>query len=246
MWRRITTRSTGIACAGIVLVAVAILLLIGGGDKRSTVQTTGVITIAPVATIGPGSQACQRPIVTTAAIDAVGFNVAADPPRPPLAVTVRDTATKALLARGLVPANFDPTHAVTADLDRPVPGDRSVSLCVTNRGHRTAAVIFGDNGHTDICAISPSSLACRFHFAHPTSGVSRAFANGGPVPGTMNFVLSRRHPVSVLSAVGASMRRASTFRPGFVGAGLWWILLAIAVAGVPAALWWGLRDLSDG
>jgi hypothetical protein len=159
MWRRITTRRARVAFAGVVLVAVAILALIGAGDERSTVQTTGVITIVPVATIGPGSQACQRPIVTTAAIDAVGFNVAADPPRPALAVTVRDTVAHALLARGLVPANFDPTHAVTADLDRPVPGDHSVSLCVTNRGHRTAAVIFGDNGHTDLCAISPGSLA---------------------------------------------------------------------------------------
>jgi hypothetical protein len=75
--------------------------------------------------------------------------------------------------------------------------------------------------------------------------VSGAFANGGPVSGTMNFVLSRRHPVSVLSQVGATMRRASTFRPGFVGPGLWWILLMTAVLLVPAVMWWGLRDLRE-
>jgi regulator of extracellular matrix RemA (YlzA/DUF370 family) len=243
MWLHISTRRTGLAFAAVFLAAVVIFLLIGSGDGRTTVQTTGVLTISPVATIGPNSQACQRPVVTASTVDAIGFNVNAAPPRPKLVVTVRDTATQDLVARGVVPANFDPGKPVSAELDHPVPGNRSVSLCVTNRGHRTAAVIYGDNGHTDLCAISPGSLACRFHFAHPTSSVSEAFANGQAVPGTMNFVLTRRRPESLLSQLGAVMRRASTFRPGFVGPWMWWILLVTALLLVPAAMWWGLRDL---
>jgi hypothetical protein len=236
-------RSGLIAFGLCVLAGVLILVAIGAGDDRTTVQTTGVLAISPVATIGPGRAACQQPIVTAGSVDTVGFNVVAAPPRPALEVTARDLASHRLIARGRVPGNFDPGRAVVAGFDRPVPGDRSISLCVINRGTRTAAVIYGDNGHTDLCAISPGSLACRFHFAHPTSSVSHASANGQPLPGTMNFVLSRKRPESVLAQLGAVMRRASTFRPGFVGPWLWWLLLVAAVILVPAAMWWGFSGL---
>lgn len=234
-------RSARIALVLVVAAGVLGLALTGGSDERQVVQTSGVLTIAPVAALAPGTTACQRPVVTTDQVDAVALSMVATNPAPVFELRVTDTLTHRLLASGPLRGRLATGGRTEAVLDQPVPANRSVAICVHERGTSGGATILGDDGNTDLCRVAPGSLGCEYHFAHPISLTARAYVNGAPVPGTMDIALLRRPSRSVLGQVGAMMRRASTFRPGFVGEGLWWVLLVLGVLGVPAALWWGLR-----
>jgi len=228
--------------AVVALAGIAILLVVAGTTQRTLVQSTGVLIISPVAALNTGDVACQRPIVTLAPSQRVSFNPGAKEPTPSLEVDVRDLRAGTTIATGHVGAGFDASRPVTVGLDRSVPAERRIALCVRNTG-RTSAALYGDDGHTDLCDISPVSLACRFHFPHPTSAVSGAFVNGKRAPGTMYFALYRGQAASVLSQVPKMLGRATTFRPGFVSPVLWWLLLAGLLLAAPAALLWACRDL---
>lgn len=228
---------------GITLVAgVVSLLLVASRDRRVEVQSTGVMSIVPVAFVYPGHEACERPIVTVDRIEAIRFQIEAASPHPKMRVAVRDARTNQVLASG-TSTSSDPGGFVQAFLDRPVPSEATVAVCVANRG-RGLISLFGDNGTIDLCLLFPHSLACRFHFLHPTSSTSSAYLDRkGPLTGTINFSLRRDQPVSILSQANAIMTRMARFRPGFVSAELWWGLLLGAVVLAPAGLWWGARGV---
>lgn len=229
----------------IVALGIAGLTVLASGDERHVVQTTGVLVIAPVAGIAPGSEACQEPIVTVDDVSAVGFNIGAATPTPRLSVLVRDAESRSVVSRGTIPEGFDAGALVVADLQPAVPAESPVAVCLRN--HSTAgihALVYGDDAQTDLCEVFPGSLACRWRFAHPTSTTSQARVGGVEVPGTMNVVMLRKPGESVLSQVGKVWDRASTFRPGFVTPVLWWLLLALALLAVPLLVAASLRALA--
>ena len=55
------------------------------------------------------------------------------------------------------------------------------------------------------------------------------------------FTFLREGDASMLSLLPEALRRAALFRPRWVGAWTYWLLLAAAMAGLPAALAAGLR-----
>lgn len=230
----------------VVVGGVAALTAVAAGDGRARVQSTGVLNIAPVADIYPGREACQAPLTTFDEVRSVRFGAIAGPRTPRLAITVRDVGSNRLLAQVRLPGAPETTTSIAGTLDREVPADRRVAVCLRNDGRGENHVILrGDNGSTDLCTIFPDSQACRWHFAHPVSSTSVVTVDGEPVPGTLDVELLRPTAASVLGQAPELFRRASTFRPGFVTPTLWWVLLALCAIGAPAALTWGVRRLPE-
>jgi hypothetical protein len=208
------------------------------GDDRGEVQSTGVITTTAVANLDRGAAACQRPLVTLDEVSAVLFRPGLIGAPTRAAVVVRDDHTKRILARGPSTAVQVGVPVLTG-LDRTVPAGRAIAVCVVNRGPGGLGV-YGDDGVTSLCVLAPASIGCRYGLPHPISSVSSLVVDGHPARGTLALTLVRPKPRSLLSDLGGIFERASTFRPGFVGPALWWILLVLVCLVAPAAVWWAL------
>src|SRR4051812_36415962 len=112
-------RSARLIVVGLTAAAALALAVVAVAQRTSLSFTLGVARAAPVARLGPGEQACQRPIDVPAggAFDRVALGVAG---RAALRLTVRD-ARGGLLATGNVAASGSPGRARRGPPGRPVP-----------------------------------------------------------------------------------------------------------------------------
>jgi len=104
-----------------------------------------------------------------------------------------------------------PPGASAANMDPHIPAATPVRVCVTAR-NGTLDLLGGSNG----------------------SEVSRHFSTTGVARGQV-FALLLERPSSLLGALGTAFSRAAIFRPSWVGAWTFWLLLALLGCTLPLA-----------
>ena len=188
---------------------------VAASDSRSLAFTIGVAPTQLAVALEPGQEACQEPIAVPARFDAVEMMIGTYVlPGPKLAVDVRDAATGAILASGLLPAGYldNSTQSVPVD---PVSAGRRIAVCVRNDGGRRAALYGG------------IAIAARG---------SEARVDGHPVDADLTLVFRRQRPSSLLALFPDLAGRAALFHPGWVGAWTLWILGGALIFVVPLLL----------
>src|SRR5689334_10008138 len=209
-----------LVCGGMLAVVVVAILALGGLRHDSLAFTLGVSPARPVAVLQPSQEACQTPLAVPpgGGFDRVRLSVGTffAPAGPPLAVTVRDVGTSAVLARGTLPGGYpDIGKQLTHDVRvGSVGGGRRVALCIANRGTRKAAV-YGDKGFV---------------------AVGSTVTQGGHALGADMALVFLKPPRPVLAAAGSIAQRAALFKPSWMGAWTAWLLGALVVLAVPALL----------
>ena len=224
----------------IVIAAFAATLLVGLGfllvqsltRKSDTLQTLGVQPVYPVAPIAAGEEVCQRGIGVADTLRRVRFNIGTfGMTGPPLTVTVRSVGGGALGSATVAPGWVDdgtPQEVAVGSIEP----DRIVSVCIRNGGP-VRAYVYGNlyTGNIRKAVIGVT----------PTVTPSDAAVDGVPIPGDLSMAFVSEKPRSILSRIPAAFRHASTFRPGFVGPWLYWLLLVLALVAAPIGLLAALR-----
>lgn len=135
---------------------------------------------------------------------------------------------------------------------RPVP----LALAIDGEGYHARARVAADyrNGQTvavpvrppdrsvttTICVRDLSARAVTFPAViDRRRSRSAVLVNGKPVAPGFVIRFRERDPVSIAQRLPDSMRRMSVFRPGAISPAVLWVLLAVAIAGVPALAVWG-------
>ena len=221
----------------VALIAGLVALAFVWGGWRPQ-QSLGVAVVGSVATLVPhGPELCTSPIGLGEPTDAVTFNPSTPPPHTPaLEILIRNARTGVVVSFGHVQAGWDPHIPVLARLSPTVPPKHDIAFCIRDIGSR-AVRIFGVPAGTAICA------DCFGHTISTTSTL-QVSVGGRPVPGEISAVFTTA-PTSLGTLIANTFAHASLFRPGFVGRGFWWVLLAALLLGVPALLVWSMRALRD-
>jgi hypothetical protein len=195
-----------IAIAGAGLAAVALL------QRTSLAFTPGVVPAAPVVALGPGRQACQRPLDVPGGggFDSVSLVLGGiRGPGSPATVAVR-AADGRPLAGGRVAGGYGARSEQRVDLGRIVAPGR-IEVCVRNDGRRRLAVF----GNVDAAA--------------RTSSAAR---DGRPLHADLALVLERA-PRSIASEVPDMLSRAALFRFPWMGAWTYVLLAALLCVVAP-------------
>ena len=121
-------------------------------------------------------------------------------------VTVRDAATNTALGRGQIAAGYVRAIAPIVALDRTIPSGRRIQVCLRSRGP----------GTVDLMG-APLPNRALVEDDGTLSGSRQA---------AIALLFLRPHPRSVLSLVPTIFRRASLFRPSWVGPWAYWLLTA--------------------
>jgi hypothetical protein len=216
-------RSRGaLALLATASVALLALVLVGATDKRRLAFTLGVVPSTVAVGLAPGATACQAPIETSAEFDEVRFKVGTyGGPGQPLDVAV--ASGRRFLGTGHVAGGYADLTEQVARVGR-ITAPRRISVCFRNRGTRRVALY----GNSEAAAVT-----------------STAYLDGKPRPADITLVFERERGRSMLSALPAVFRRASVFRPGWVGPWLFWLLGAAVLAGVPLLLARALADAGE-
>jgi len=196
------------------------LVILAAADRRGFrlgLNTESVVMVEP------GEEACRtliRPL--QAGADQVNFwarGANVDGSAPPITLRVRKGRQSQLLAIARLPAErAGPRHAA---LRGSVAGARKVAACFTNDGAVSLALTPRPGTPTRVV---PARLRER------TDNVDVALE------------LVRAPERSLLSEVPDMFERASLFRPGWMGAWTFWLLLAAVAIGVPSLLARALRE----
>ena len=214
-----------------VALAGALALLFGAAvTSTDRAFTLGVLSGVPSPGIAAGKTACQQPITVPpgGGFDTVDFQVGTffAPGGPPLEVTVRPLEPGAFPERrGLLEAGYPDVGVEQRQRVRvgPVPDDARVAVCFRNRGPGTVALF----GAGDVA-----------------SRESSAFIAGRPFGFDFDLVF-RGEERSLASRLGDVVQRASLFRPPWLPPGVYWALLVVLLAGLPALLARAVRGLGD-
>lgn len=195
------------------------LVILAAADRRGFrlgLNTESVVMVEP------GEEACRTLIRTPqAGADQVNFwarGANVDGSAPPITLRVRKGRQSQLLAIARLPAaHAGPRHVA---LRGSVAGARKVAACFTNDGAVSLALTPRPGTPTRVV---PARLRER------TDNVDVALE------------LVRAPKRSLLSEVPDMFERAALFRPGWMGAWTFWLLLAAVAIGVPSLLARALR-----
>lgn len=203
------------------------LVVAGASDKRATAFSLEVPTGHPALVLHDGQRACQGPVRAQAAFR--GLELWVKPVRPPgtrLLVRVVSGAGSRLASGAVhaapaaaaalrVPVAAAPSTMTRVGLDQTIRAGQVVSFCFENAG--------------------PSTLTLAGAPAEPGSGNIEA---GGHTYGlAAATVLLKPHASSVLSLLPTIFARAALFRPTWMGAWTYWLLLGLLAAAFPLAGW---------
>jgi hypothetical protein len=223
----------------VIVATVAVTAVLGCGGllwaSESPQLPTAFSVNVPAATLMPplaaGREACQAPIRVSSPAGAVRAWVWPDfRPSPPLAVTVRDLATRAVLATGSmssVPARrsapagdivalYPTPVSRTAVLTRSLPAGQEILVCMRAQGPGTATFM----------GSRPTALSGQFKVPGKAT-----------TAGAMSLLFLAPHTRSLLSLLPTAFRRAALFRPTWVGAWTFWLLGIGLLLGFGLAAW---------
>lgn len=206
---------------GVLVLGVAVLVLAGARDERSTAFSLNVGAVARVATLAPGHTACQGPIAVDQPIRGLTAWLARDTgPGVALTATLRggQPGGSPAVAR-LIPSSqpVGDLPSVGGSLDRTISGG-AVTLCLRSSGSAPAVLLGGP-------ATSASGALTRAGGAGGAGGPHIAAA----------VLFEKPHPASLLSLVPTIFSRAALFHPAWLGAWTFWLLL-VALVGAAAAI----------
>lgn len=233
--------------AAIVVVGVLAIVVVGLTSRDRVAQTLGVAPAGQVAQLKAGQQLCQAPIGLADDVDQVRFYpgvVDRKATTPALVVALRSEQGHHVLGRALVPSGTDLTKSQTVSVGHVSAGPQ-IELCFRDEGPAPVA-IYGDELHGSLCdpkAPHPYRVTCTPGRVRPTLSTSEATVGGNPLPGDVAAEFLRAQPRSLLAGVPLVVKRASLFRPAFVGPALWWVLIVAWVVGAPIGLAYAVRRL---
>jgi hypothetical protein len=212
------------------LLGVGAILVHASSDERPLQQVLGVFVRGNVVTLRAGHTGCQGPIGLANSTPSVEFNPGTPHGErgPAVEAQIRAAGTTRVLARGLLGAGFDPRIPQVVAVTPTVPADAIVDVCFRNLGPRRV-LLFGD--------VAYGTNKSGFEGVHPTIVTSSASLDGKDVPGRdIAVVFPRPKPKSVLALVPEMFRRASLFRPGWVGTWTLWALAGLVLLAAPLLL----------
>jgi hypothetical protein len=211
--RRLTL--TGAAFAGALALVVAGLIVGGLNEHRRTAFSVDVPAATPVARLTAGRPVCQRPVSVPSAFSAVRLWIASRSLHPvPVTLSVRgrgrtpfDIGGQLSMPAGVVPGALT---SATANFGRTVSAGALIELCLRAAGGGPL-YLFGAGPTIGSGVISPA----------PSAG-----------PQAASLVFLSPHSRSVLALLPTMLDRAALFRPTWMGAWTYWVLLAGLVAAV--------------
>jgi hypothetical protein len=206
------------ARAGLVSIAVVAALGLGGlaasaaRSQHWTSFTLGIRAQMFVVTLPPGRQACQTPVSVLAPAGGVqAWAWPAPQPGPPLRVTVLDPHGGKPLATGQLPPGYAETPpprgypspvSLRTRLSRPLSSGHPVTLCLQNLG-TTPVTLMGSY---------PNNMSGTLRSEGKSTGYAMALS------------FTRPHSQSLFSMLPTIFRRASLFRPAWIGPWTFWLL----------------------
>jgi hypothetical protein len=196
-----------------VAVAIVVLLVLAFGGERTRVFALRAPSAQSVATLAPGRQACEGPVSANAPIHAVQTWGAAI-----VRTTVLDlriSSGRSVVATGSSRVSDRPS-AHTTILHGSIRDGRKITVCVANGGDADYSLVGSPS-------IDPT-VAMRVDGKRSALQFSLALLGS---------------PTNTLSQLHTAFRRASLFRPAWVGVWTYWALLAglvFAAAACGAAL----------
>jgi hypothetical protein len=214
----------------VVVVGVLAFALFVALRQTPKAFTVGVQSGGPAVTLRAGQTACQAPLDVPrgGAFDRVRLKVGTYfKAGPPLDVSVRRGIDGPVLARGTLRGGYpdvgtDPTQVV--GLDRKIAtGTKAIAVCVENAGSNRAALY----GNGDAANRS-----------------STATLDGKPANVDIDMIFERA-PRSYGSELGTILSRAVLFRSPRLSDTLYFLVLALLVAGAIAGVAVALRSVGD-
>jgi hypothetical protein len=201
------------------------LALVAAGDSRAFAFTLGVPPGQVAAELRPGQTACQAPILVSSEFSRLRFQVGTYGRRgEPLELVVRSFRSGRALGQGRLRGGYLDVSQPSVPVGRVAP-DQPVEVCIRNGGERKVALYGGTT------AAAPGT---------------DARVEGAETGTDLTLVFERAEPRSMLATVPDVFRRASVFRPGWVGSWTFWALAVLLGAGVPALLALALARATDG
>jgi hypothetical protein len=177
--------------------------------------------ITPVA-LKPGRAACQDGVALESATRVVRVLASKQRVGVPLRVTASGDGWR---AEGRSPRDYGGTDPIDTTIAAP-PRSLLARVCVENAGRRTVRL----QGTVE-ARVQPRPLTT---------------VDGKLVQPRMTLILLEERPASITDRAGAILAHVSAFKPPIVGSVSVALLLALLLAGVPAAavyaLWRSLRD----
>lgn len=205
-----------LAGAGLVIVALAGLVIAGTRPTAVRTFALGSPDAAVVTTLHPGASTCEGPVSSHGPARGVGIWGASSSPAARVAVVVQDVATGATVGAGAFRAG-PVMQAYQVPLDRTVAGGRPIRVCLVAR-----AGSFSVLGSAAV---------------HPRVVMTRA-------PGQEFSLVLLSPERSLLGSLPLAFSRASLWRPDWVGSWTFWALAGgllaafglgvVAVAGAAA------------
>ena len=200
-------RRAGVVGFLAVLVLGSLCLAIAGtSDKRTAAFSVDVPPAGRVVTVAPGQLVCQGPIPVAAPTR----GLTAWAPRgataaEALQVTVRRSDSGVELTQGRLTPTTDSggLPALSGSFTRTIASGQRISVCLRSVGHRV-----GLSGGTS------------------WSGSGVLTVGGKPSNLALALVFAAPHPPSVISLLPTIFRRAALFHPAWMGAWVFWALLA--------------------
>jgi hypothetical protein len=206
-----------IAFALAVTAGFAWLVKAAAGDDRTVAYSLGVPPSGVAATISPGKRGCQEPVDLAVEFGAVAFPVATEGrPGEPLELTVR-TSSGRVLGRGKLAAGYVDGSQQTAQLDRIVGPVDGSAVCIANEGDQPVSIYGSEN----------------VIFSHTTVDGAE-----NPVDLDLRFLYDKPRPF--IDLIPDAFDHVALFRFGWVGAWVYWLLLAVLAIGAPLLLGFGL------
>ena len=228
-------RAALIGFAAALLIGLAGLAAAAIATTSNQVQTLGVGPVYPVAPLHPhGGMACEQAISLAEPLTNVRFNVGTfGLPGPRLDVTVRPWGRSgAPLGSGHVARGWEDIGTAQVVPIGHIPAGDYVEVCIRNRGY-VWAYVYGDLG---IGSLPNPTVGPR-----PTATPAYATVDGQRLNGDLSMSFVSKKERSLLSRVPDVFRRASLFRPGFVGPWVYWLLFAGVLLGAPLLIGLALR-----
>lgn len=202
--------------AGLVGLAIAAAV-----DQRDLAFANGVPQTDVAAEVWAGETACQRRVRVQAPFEVV--EVTARPwegrPIPPLVLEVLDSATRRRLGRGAAVGGLTDEQPIAVAVGR-LPAGGLIDVCVT-----------------DPAGVAKLALVGGKRESVPDSPLYEGDARSDSYAVSLRFL---GQPRSVLTQLPTIFSRAAVFRPRWVGAWTFWVLLGLVGLGVPALTAWAV------